>query len=334
MIGSIKSWVLQICFWGLSYFLLLSLFRGEYSTGQADHVYTFLFHLPLLLIVYLNYLAFQRLFKTDRIGLYAFAFCFLAVLGVTSHFLIFELLAEFLFPGFYFISYYSVAAITATTCGYLVLSLLLFLSYNWFRLREKETELQKENSQIRIESLKAQVNPHFLFNSLNNIYSLTTENPRKSGKYMLQLSDSLRYMIYDTDSDYVTVEKELEYLTNYFELEKLRLEEDSDVTFKKIGDFSGRAIAPLIFVPLIENAFKFVDRSQPMISIRISMEGSQIRYLAENNIGENPGVKKGGKGMKNVRDRLALIYPNKHTLSVDESEQSYRIDLQINLDKQ
>ena len=322
--------MLHCGFWALSFVILYRLFTVDYSGGLSDLIYTLLFHLPLLLLVYGNIYVHRRL-----VGRSAWAFAasaiFLLALGVAFHFIIFEILSDFLAPGFYFISYYSVGQIIQFLLSYLVISTLLILSLNWFDLQKQHVHLERENQAAKLRNLKAQVNPHFLINSLNNIYSLTDNENQTTRNYLIKLSDALRYMVYETEEDRVLLQSELQYVRNYVALEKLRMEETLDFKFEESGNFEGFVIAPLILIPFIENCFKHCHRASPEIRISFSMIGSWFHLTTYNNLEGGFSTTHGGIGLNNVETRLQMIYSKKHDLQITHDDRSYSVDLKIDL---
>jgi len=203
---------------------------------------------------------------------------------------------------------------------------------NWFALKEKQLALEKENHRVKLASLKAQINPHFLFNSLNNIYGVTASENKLSRAYILKLSDALRYMIYDTTEELVPLEKEVTYLENYIALEKLRMEEKAIINFQWEGDFSGYLIAPLILLPLVENCFKHYDKNNPVINIQLHFKQQLLVLQTTNNCIKEETGKTGGLGLGNLKNRLQLIYHNQYQLRSDIEEGIYKSYLEINLD--
>ena len=190
----------------------------------------------------------------------------------------------------------------------------------------------QENHHVKLTSLKNQINPHFLFNSLNNIYGITAAKNKLGRNYLLKLSDALRYMIYDTAAAFVPLEKEIDYLKNYMALEKLRLEEAATIDLKTTGDFSGHLIAPLILLPIVENCFKYFNQENPLVDIFLSIENEQFTIKAMNNKRVHAKEQTGGLGLTNLKNRLQLIYPERHQLTIDDKPNSYTVSLTINLE--
>jgi len=200
-------------------------------------------------------------------------------------------------------------------------------------MRDKE---QKENE---LRHLKAQLNPHFLFNTLNNLYGLSVAESKKLPELMLKLSDLMRYSLYDTGQNYVGLQKELDYIANYVELERIRLSDNPDIQLKVDGDLTERYIAPLLMIVFVENAFKHFSAAKgtvAFIHILLSVEDNELHLNVKNSIDPDfipaPSIKrKGGLGMENVRQRLNLIYPGQHSLTIIKKPGSFETNLIIEL---
>lgn len=203
-----------------------------------------------------------------------------------------------------------------------------------FELRMKEVEKQKIEAELR--ALKAQINPHFFFNTLNGLYSLTLDQSEKAPELILKLSDLMRFVIYESKDDQVPMGKQLDFLQNYVYLERIRTDESLAVTFEVNGENLQNKTAPLLFIAFIENAFKHGAKARdtnPYIHIRFDLGRSdRVLFTIENNI--DPRAQRpagGGIGLENVKKRLELLYPDRHTLTIDEDQRSYRVQLIINL---
>jgi LytS/YehU family sensor histidine kinase len=195
------------------------------------------------------------------------------------------------------------------------------------RQQEKEAELKL---------LKAQLNPHFLFNTLNNLYGLSVVKSSKLPSLMLKLSDLLRYSLYETKEMYVSLEKEINYLENYISLEKIRLEKTTDIQFIKTGNLSSKKIAPMLFVVFIENAFKHLGvlkNKKNKVIVSIEEKNNTLTFICINTVNDS-GLKKEkiekvekGIGLQNVKKRLALLYPEKHDLNFSVKNNEYQTHL-------
>ena len=204
--------------------------------------------------------------------------------------------------------------------------------------KEKETQqaLVAENAEVELKFLKSQINPHFLFNALNNIYTLSYIKSEKAPDVVLQLSDMLRYQIYDCSDDHVEIGKEVEYLKNYIEFQNLKTEEDLNITFNTDCDDLLRKISPFLFIPFIENAFKHsgINDYGGFVNIEIGLKKNKLTLNLGNslpNVTIKDNDERSGIGMENVKKRLELTYPGRYTLEYGKKENSYLVSLTIDL---
>ena len=204
-----------------------------------------------------------------------------------------------------------------------------FLRSNRFKEAEK-TELELQNRQAELEYLKSQINPHFLFNNLNSIYSLIYHKSDKALKAVEQLSSLLRYMLYEKNKE-VLLTEEVDYLKNYIELQKLRFDYEIPLVVNIDNNISNEKIAPLLLIPLIENAFKHGDFKHPEFPLIIKLLNfnNELSFVVENKKGQYQKDKLHGIGITNLKRRLALIYPNRYSFDIAESERSYKATLTI-----
>ena len=271
-----------------------------------------------------------KLLKPGRYLYYfpAAAVLLLATYGI--HELTFELLLPLLPTEFYMVSFTDWEVLLTIFFIYLVLTTLLTLSNSWYRLQQVE----KEKLSIELNSLKAQVNPHFLFNSLNSIYSLALAKSNQTAETVLELSNLLRYMLYEVSEEKVDLDKEVEMIENYIELQKLRADDSTQVSFEIKGDLKDKKIAPLLLFPLIENAFKHGVKGvsdSAFIEMKLELE-EDIRFGIRNNKGQVDDIEKGkygGIGLENVKRRLELIYPKSHQFSIIEKADSFEVKLKL-----
>ena len=197
-------------------------------------------------------------------------------------------------------------------------------------------ERRQQEKEAELKLLKAQLNPHFLFNTLNNLYGLSVIKSDKLPDLMLKLSDLLRYSLYDTKELFVPLEKEIQYLENYMSLERIRLEDQTDIQFNKNGEFSASSIAPMLLIVFVENAFKHLGTNKSNISkvlVDLHVDEEKLIFKCVNSIDEvslkEKGLEKGksGIGLQNAKKRLGLIYPEKHQLKIEQTKENYSIEL-------
>ncbi len=202
------------------------------------------------------------------------------------------------------------------------------------RQQQQLLEIQKEKLNAELSFLKAQINPHFLFNTLNSIYALSIQKSNDTPTAIIQLSEFMRYMLKDTDADTVPLEKELTYISNYIALQKRRLGNTVQIKYTAPTGIINYKIAPLILMSFVENAFKHgVNPDQDSaIELTISLQGKQLHLLIENNkvtsIANNEAM---GIGSKNAVSRLAHFYPKKHLLTINDNEKIYSVNLTLEL---
>jgi len=198
------------------------------------------------------------------------------------------------------------------------------------RLRETEAARQK----AEVAYLHAQINPHFLFNTLNSIYSLALQKADATAQAVVKLSNMMRYVLTDTVHDYVLLTKEIEYLNNYIELQRLRLPESVNLVVKIDKPKNSERIAPMLLVPFIENAFKYGvnPEQQSEINIEIKLEYQVLFCQVKNQKVSMGNGDKTQVGVKNVQQRLQLLYPQKHTLEIKQSETEFAVYLSIILE--
>jgi LytS/YehU family sensor histidine kinase len=198
-------------------------------------------------------------------------------------------------------------------------------------------QLQKEKAQTELSFLKAQINPHFLFNSINSIFASIDKNNIEARSIVIKFSDMLRYQLYECNADQINFEKEFEYLNNYIELQRIRKDNNLTITTDLKGDLKGFTIAPLILIPFIENAFKYSSNhvDQPnVLQMIFTKEDAAFGFYCFNTKDQMISRKifeEGGIGIQNVKRRLELIYPGRHALDINDNELFFEVRLKIEL---
>ena len=212
--------------------------------------------------------------------------------------------------------------------------LLIILGFFWFiKQIISFFRLKNEKAKTELLHLKSQVNPHFFFNTLNNLYGLVGTDTKKAQELILKLSDMMRYSIYEGEKETVTLKEEVEYLKNYIELHKMRYHKEIDVKFEvEIED--DYKVMPLLFIILVENAFKHGIENlskDAYVHIDINAKNNRVFFKIENNFDNTLTKEDNGIGLKNLKRRLELVYPKKHTLSFSTAENVYKAKLALQL---
>jgi len=204
----------------------------------------------------------------------------------------------------------------------------------WFKKQQEWLKAEKEKVTAELQLLKAQVHPHFLFNTLNNIYSFSLENSPKTPGLILKLSSLLSYMLYDCKAEDVLLEKEIEIMKDYIDLERERYGNKIEISWSVEGDVKDKYIAPLLLLPFLENAFKHGTSEQlekPWLSVDISVKNYTLKCKIANSKEVYVPVSNNGIGVWNVKKRLAFLYPGKHELKMNEDENFFVVSLLIEL---
>jgi sensor histidine kinase YesM len=203
----------------------------------------------------------------------------------------------------------------------------------WQKKQKDNLSLQKENTNAELQLLKAQIHPHFLFNTLNNIYSFALSKSAKAGEMVLQLSDVMKYMINDCETEFVNLDKELKMMNDYIGLERVRYGERLNMQVEIIGDNNDKIIAPLLMIPFLENSFKHGASKlikEPWVKLFIQVDEEILHFTLINNKPIHEVVNsKGGIGLANVKKRLELLYPKKHLLLIEETENTFTVNMQV-----
>lgn len=208
----------------------------------------------------------------------------------------------------------------------------------WYMKEQRNLQLQKQNVEAQLQLLKAQVHPHFLFNTLNNIYSYTQNTSPVASRLVTGLSDMLRFILYECNQPLVPLSKELKMIQDYVNLEKVRYGNKLDLHLDFPENSNNLSIAPLLLLPFVENSFKHGAShmlEQPWISMHVTIDGQQMQMKLIN--GKNPEAKQEnarlGIGIQNVKKRLELIYPNKHELSITHDQDVFIVSLKLELEQ-
>jgi len=223
--------------------------------------------------------------------------------------------------------------------GFIVVVLTYSLKYMLvaFITQNELLKLQKEKLQLELRALKAQINPHFFFNTLNNLYSLTLKNSQQSSEVVLKLSDMMRYVLYECNEDKVLLSKEISFIKNYLELERLRFNVSYQIDYRQEGEPEKQVVAPMLMVEFIENSFKHgLNRhfSSGWVRLEIKIAEDQLDFTISNSRGsqdEEKEIKKSGIGLINIKKRLSLIYPDQYLLEIEDKPELFKVHLHLDL---
>jgi LytS/YehU family sensor histidine kinase len=298
-----------------------------------NFLYVVVFHLSIVGAVYFNlkFLLVRYLNKSQFFKYLASVFALVFGTAVLNY-SIFNYFIDRLFPSLYYISYFKIWELVLIVKVYLVISILVFLLVQYFEMLIAKSDAARNE----LSALKAQINPHFLFNNLNTIYSMASQKDERTPDVILKLSDFLRYVLYDTSSERIPLEKEVEMIKTYAGLQEERINpEITGIELETSGNFTGVEIAPLLLLPLAENCFKHgVGKDRGTIRIFISFDNKQLVFSTENHVAhreKTESEENGGIGIQNVEKRLSLIYPGRHSLIYQEKDGVFRLEMKLQL---
>jgi len=322
----------------ISFEVLQRIFVGKNEIESIDLIYTALFQITLIPFVYVTILWLKPKFLTKgRWGYYLILIIIIILLGAEFNLLFFNKGTDILLPGYYFISYFSLGEIGYFVFGHVFILTLLQLSIEWFELNTEKKNLavlEKEKVQYEIKSLLSQINPHFLFNTLNGLYSMILNEKKQAAEYVLKLSDVLRYVIYQSRKDMVLLDEEVDLLSNYIFLQQLRTDYPN-TTLQVTGVTEEKKLPPMLFLPLLENAFKHSPKENTessKISVILNAEEKEIDLEIRNKKQPNDKLTQydtGGIGIDNVKRRLEINFPMTHELKIIEEGDQFIVKLRI-----
>jgi LytS/YehU family sensor histidine kinase len=334
-----SHWLLRsVFFWGmLMGFVVVIDDSTNFNFGKIINAAILLFFFWLIVNINYQYLI-PRFLNKKKLAVYGILLLMVAGVLAPLRAALFVIITQIFDPGTHYV--FSQGLITVFTSLVIVgiISAGLRIFSDWMAYTRVKTEMDQQNLQSELKFLRSQVNPHFLFNTLNSLYALTLKKSDQAPEIVIKLSEMMRYMLYECNEAYVPLYKEINYLKNYIELERLRHGSHIDIKINITGDVNQQRIAPLLFIPFIENSFKhgvskkiddgFVHTSLDVKSdsLELTVENSKAPTLP------NPERKiSGGIGLANVKRRLQLIYPDRHQLRVTDAPHKFNIHLTIKL---
>lgn len=334
--------LLHISFWCvyMSFFAYqVSSYRRE-EVGFLDTLYRSGIHVGFnMLVAYLNYFIFlPRFLDRKKLGRYLIEFFIpFAVLMIIRVHLQRYAVDGYTYQARYFYSNLFIVQATATSLFVTIFVGLLRFAKDWFELEARRKEVENARLSAELNYLKAQINPHFLFNTLNNLYYLAYSKSDNTTEVIAKLSQMMRYMISEGDQEKVLLGKEIEYMQSYIALEQLRLNNALPVQFDVHGNVNGQKIAPFILIPFLENAFKHGvhgTRNNSWITLSLTLQQNLCEFIVENSKHKDAVLQpeqRSGIGLQNVKRRLELSYPQQHVLHITDEADRYRVALKISL---
>lgn len=333
-----KGWQIfwHILVWVVLMGIIVQITRSNVKLSTADLLVIFLLY-PLINIslFYLNYLVLiPRFLDKKQYGLYAlstagavlvYGFFKYGVALVFKEYVLMRAKGQMTGFGHYFVS------TVFTSIVFLILSAVLRFTGDWFLNERKQRELETQRLAAELAFLKSQINPHFLFNSLNSIYSLAYQRSETTPEAILKLSEIMRYMLYESNDHKVDLGKELRYLQSYIDLQKIRFGNKAYIDFKVQGKVEHQQIAPLLLIGFIENAFKHGVANNPLTPIRllIDVDETHLHFYMQNKKHMNNRDPSGGVGLNNVQRRLNLLYTGKYNLDIRDEPDTYTVELSL-----
>jgi two-component system, LytTR family, sensor kinase len=335
-----KSWKFHTAIWSLFYIVNISIdyviAKGERSWGWDwfklfVHKSEIAFLIHAMVICYLTIWLSHRIFKNQPV-------LFFTTLAIPLY-----LLSLFMELGIGYLtntcpnkdcSFANIVQDSAAINGLLVIfGSMIKLFIDALNSEQLKMKLSKEKDAMELAFLKSQINPHFLFNTLNNLYGLSLSEPDKTPDAIVKLAEMMRYMLYESNAEKVPLDKEIGYLKSYVELQKLRYFGTTYINFNINGQFNHQLIAPLLLISFVENAFKHgevFDAEHPL-SMTLSFDDTHLVFDVKNKIHNKNKEEVGGFGVQNVERRLALLYPDKHKLMSETNKNIFESHLEIDL---
>jgi hypothetical protein len=336
--GLLKYKLHHIFFWMLVFGFWYFLRYQDYTVPGRAFIITLIKVIDLAVMVYItNYILLPKLFYKKRYGWFALAFFLLVV---TSSILKMNILGRIMdAPQLYSLSGDLKQRIYDNIIPHFFLVIAgaaIKLMFDYSSLQQKMAETAKEKAEAELNFLKSQINPHFLFNSLNAVYFLIDKNNAEARESLHKFSDMLRYQLYEVNGAKIPVEREISYLKDYVDLQKLRKDEHYTVSFEYSPQVRGFSIEPLLLIPFVENAFKHVSShtdKKNFVKLELTRNDGQFIFSTENSKdGTRTTDAYSGIGLKNVKRRLELLYPGRHELTIRDENDVYKVDLKLKIE--
>lgn len=329
---------LQIIYWSLNFFgtVITPLYFFDRENDLQSTVLRITFFLAGIITFYICYLVIiPKVFRQEKVYTVVLSFFLSILCFATVRYLMEEVLlpATFGFRNYnqetgllyYFFDNIYYGCINVFIAG------IMWLLEKFGVIETERQKLEQEKNEAKIQALKTQINPHFIFNTLNNIYSLVYQNSEKALPAIEELSQLLRYSTKDLEKNFIPLEKEIGYLESLIELEKLRLKNPELLMIEKKINHPKLNISPMLLVPFVENAFKHGDFKDKGFTLNISDDNQTLNFYLQNFKKQRSKDSLSGIGIGNVKKRLEILYPKKHELNIHETETEFSVDLKIDL---
>jgi len=335
--------IMHLIFWALLLMIVLSIIFSGRKHTTLDLVYSFgLFSILNVSSFYINYIFLipELIQKRKKYWIFLISFLLLIAANVLVKTVIAVLNPDDLLQAIKedgsieSTSVNQFVIFSAFLSGFiLVSSCIIKFSVDWFSNDKVQRNLESEKKDMELQFLKSQLNPHFLFNSLNNIYSLAYQKSDKTADAILKLSEIMRYMIYESNDSWADLSKEVEYVQSFVELQKLRFKDGAAVQVNINGEIDGQKIVPLILISFVENAFKHGVANDHEDPIKINIIANQkiLHFSVSNKKSKTNKDAMGGVGLNNVERRLQLLYPDRYKLNIVNSATHYTTELMLDL---
>lgn len=338
--------LLHIAYWTIySWLLILSLIRGD-NYLNLKLVHDFFLNGPLGVILYVpsligfyvfNTILFSKYLSKKKIIALAISSILAAVMAglIGDLFLCIKWRSSVLFEMGWSSAIGITILMSFIALFHGVFGLVVKGFITWYEDIKVKVELNQKNYEMELALMKAQINPHFLFNTINNIDVLIQKDPSKASEYLNKLSDIMRFMLYETKTEKISLAKELSYIEKYLELQRIRTTNLNYVKYEVMGSAGNLLIEPMLFIPFIENAFKHAENKKVENAIKITfvIEKDKIKFECENAYSANTHLKPEHSGLGNelIQRRLALLYANKHAFEIVNKNGIYKVNLLLSL---
>ncbi|HEY6505539.1 MAG TPA: histidine kinase [Chitinophagaceae bacterium] len=329
----------HVLFWMLVFGLWYFLRYQDYSSWQRAFRITLVKVVDLALMVYVtNYALIPKLLYKKKYVWFVLTF---VVMIVTSSVLKMQIIGQIMNnPGLFDLTKNLKTRIYDNVIPHFFLVIAGAASkllYDHSKMQQRLVEMAREKAEAELSFLKSQINPHFLFNSLNSVYFLINKENPEARQALHKFSDMLRYQLYEMNGAKIPIEKELNYLKDYVDLQKLRKDENYLVEFTCSPDIKDFSIEPLLLIPFVENAFKHISHrpgEKNYVKLDMSRSNGHFNFTIENSKeAARTTEMHGGIGLNNVKRRLELLYPGKHELTINDTENSYTVYLKLKTDQ-